>query len=107
VAELVGYLGFVPHEEVVAGVHPERVIAGAFSDRGLVLTGTVTASRPAGAGWESDLRIGEVVITCRLPDKPPAGGGTFVVTALDPPYFGPAGDALPATVPTEGRRSML
>ena len=30
VAELVGYLGFVPQGESVAGVHPERVIAGAF-----------------------------------------------------------------------------
>jgi hypothetical protein len=40
VAELIGYLGFVPSAEAVAGVHPERVIAGAFGDRGLVLTGT-------------------------------------------------------------------
>lgn len=58
VAELIGYLGFVPSGEAVAGVHPERVIAGAFGDRGLVLTGTITATRPAGAGWEADLRAG-------------------------------------------------
>jgi ABC-type sulfate/molybdate transport systems ATPase subunit len=36
VAELVGYLGFVPaagHEGTVAGVHPERVTAGAHPGR--------------------------------------------------------------------------
>ncbi|HEY6312150.1 MAG TPA: ABC transporter ATP-binding protein [Streptosporangiaceae bacterium] len=96
VAELIGYLGFVPRGEVVAGVHPERVLAGAFSDRGLVLTGTVTASRPAGAGWEADVRIGDETITCRLPDKPPAGGGELVVTVLDPPYFSLDVSAAPA-----------
>ena len=94
VAELVGYLGFIPSEHTLAGVHPERVIPGSFADRGLVLTGTVTASRPAGAGWEADLRIGEAAVTCRLPDKPPASGGELVVTVLDPPYFGSAGNAI-------------
>jgi ABC-type sulfate/molybdate transport systems ATPase subunit len=91
VAELVGYLGFVPSEHRVAGVHPERVIPGSFADRGLVLTGTVTASRPAGAGWEADLRIGDATVTCRLPDRPPASGRDLVVTVLDPPYFGSDG----------------
>jgi ABC-type sugar transport system ATPase subunit len=111
VAELIGYLGFVPLADpgpagqVVVGVHPERVMAGAFSDRGLVLTGTVTASRPAGAGWEADLRIGEDMITCRLPDKPPAPGGEFVITALDPPRFGPDGAGLPAA-PGQDRLSQ-
>jgi molybdate transport system ATP-binding protein len=93
VAELVGYLGFVPGGDTVAGVHPERVIAGAFGDRGLVLTGVVTASRPAGAGWEADLRIGAAAITCRLPDKPPAPGGELTVTVLEPPFFGADGRA--------------
>jgi molybdate transport system ATP-binding protein len=93
VAELVGYLGFVPAGNTVAGVHPERVIAGAFGDRGLVLTGVVTASRPAGAGWEADMRIGATAITCHLPDKPPAPGGELTVTVLEPPYFGAAGRA--------------
>jgi molybdate transport system ATP-binding protein len=96
VAELIGYLGFVPSGQGVAGVHPERVIAGSFGDRGLVLTGVVTACRPAGAGWEADLRVGESMITCRLPDKPPVSGGEYVVTVLDPPYFGSDGHALPA-----------
>jgi molybdate transport system ATP-binding protein len=87
VAELIGYLGFVPSGEAVAGVHPERVIAGAFDDRGLVLAGTVTACRPAGAGWEADLRVGDASITCRLPGKPPPTGCAIVITVLDPPYF--------------------
>jgi ABC-type sulfate/molybdate transport systems ATPase subunit len=95
VAELIGYLGFVPSGEAVAGVHPARVIAGAFADRGLVLTGVVTGSRPAGAGWEANLRVADTAITCRLLDKPAPDGEKMVVTVLDPPYFGPGGDALP------------
>ena len=96
VAELIGYLGFVPAGRGVAGVHPERVAAGAFADRGLVLTGVVAACRPAGAGWEADLRVGEAVVTCRLSDRPPAAGSDFTVTVLDPPYFGSDGAALSA-----------
>jgi ABC-type sulfate/molybdate transport systems ATPase subunit len=87
VAELVGYLGFVPYGESVAGIHPDRVIAGAHADRGLVLTGEVAGCRPAGADWQADLRIGGSMITCRLPDKPSAGHGEFTVTAIDPPCF--------------------
>jgi len=96
VAELIGYLGFVPRGALVAGVHPERVIAGDIPDRGLVLTGVVAAGRPAGAGWEADLRVGEALITCRLPDKPPIPGHEMVVTVLDPPWFGADGNAVPA-----------
>jgi ABC-type sulfate/molybdate transport systems ATPase subunit len=95
VAELIGYLGFVPGCGKVAGIHPERVVAGALPDQGLVLTGVVVAFHPAGAGWEADLRVGEAMITCRLPDKPPALGAEFTITALDPPYFGPNPDAAP------------
>jgi len=99
VAELIGYLGFVPHGESVAGIHPERVIAGAFPDRGLVLTGMVAAYRPAGAGWEVDLRLSQAVITCRLLDRPPSPEGQLVVTALSPPYFGADGNPVsPAQV---------
>ncbi len=105
VAELIGYLGFVPDGEVIAGVHPERVLPGAFSDRGLVLTGTVIASRPAGAGWEADLQVGETPITCRLPDKPPASGEELIITLLDPPYYGPDGHARPA-VPAGDERQV-
>ena len=105
VAELIGYLGFVPDGDTTAGVHPERVIAGAVADRGLVLTGTVIASRPAGAGWEADLRTGETAITARLSDKPPAPGDELTVTVLDPPYFGSDGRALPAGGVDGGRAS--
>jgi ABC-type sulfate/molybdate transport systems ATPase subunit len=100
VAELIGYLGFVHCGDVVAGVHPERVIVGAFPDRGLVLTGTVAACRPAGAGWEAELRVAEGIITCRLPSKPPALEG-LVVTVLSPPYFGSDGSAS-TSAPAEG-----
>jgi ABC transporter len=97
VAELVGYLGFVPSGRGVAGVHPERVIAGAFGDQGLVLTGIVAASRPAGAGWEADLKVGEAIITCHLPEKPPASGGELAITVLDPPVFPSGASALRAS----------
>ncbi len=97
VAELVGYLGFVPSGDNIAGIHPERVTAGAFPDRGLVLTGKVVACRPAGAGWEADLRVGEALITCRLADRPPVADSEFTVTALDPPYFGSDGNAVTRT----------
>lgn len=87
VAELIGYLGFVPSGDAVIGVHPERVVAGAFSDRGVVLAGTVVAYRPAGAGWEADLRVGEEMVTFRLLDRPPSPSEQLMVTALSPPYF--------------------
>jgi molybdate transport system ATP-binding protein len=98
VAELVGYLGFVPSEQGIAGVHPERVIAGTHRDRGLVLTGTVLASRPAGAGWEADLKVSETVITCRLPGRPPSPGAELAVTAIDPPYFSSEDGTAPSSV---------
>jgi ABC-type sulfate/molybdate transport systems ATPase subunit len=109
VAELIGYLGFVPAtapgsgEAAVAGVHPERVIPGASGERGLILAGVITAIRPAGAGWAADVRVGDAVMTCRLPDKPPAPGGDVVVTALNPPYFGADGAALPLVRPSPAR----
>ncbi len=104
VAELVGYLGFAAVAErpgVVAGVHPDRVVAGRSPDRGLVLDGTVTVSRPAGAGWEVDLLVpgasgADSVVTCRLPDRPGADGSELAVTALSPPLFGTDGAALTA-----------
>jgi thiamine transport system ATP-binding protein len=131
VAELVGYLGFVPSGTVgavggdaraggvnpsaaglgepgapgavgvgesggsggvsgtVAGVHPDRVVPGADPSRGLVVTGTVIAARPSGAGWEADVLVGATPFTCRLPSRP--DGARLSVTVLDPPYFGPDG----------------
>jgi molybdate transport system ATP-binding protein len=104
VAELVGYLGFVPVRApgaagpggggLVAGIHPERVAAGAHPDRGIVLTGEVTGGRPSGAVWEADLRIGGAEVTCRLADRPAAMAGDLVITALDPPCFGADGTAV-------------
>jgi ABC-type sugar transport system ATPase subunit len=116
VAELVGYLGFIPVDGaacqsggatpsdaagqsgpasasgVVAGVHPDRVLPGADPARGLVVTGTVTAARPSGAGWEADLLVGDAPFTCRLPSR--LDGAQVSVTLLDPPYFGPDGALL-------------
>jgi molybdate transport system ATP-binding protein len=96
VAELVGYLGFVPAagaEGTVAGVHPERVTSGAHHERGVVLTGTVAGCRPSGAGWEADLAVDGTTVTCRLPERPADEGGELVVTVVDPPWFGPDGAA--------------
>ena len=75
VAELIGYLGFVPSGDVVAGVHPERVVAGAFPNGGLVLTGVVTPSgpqEPGGrliCGWAKK-RSPSAYLTGRLPRTP-------------------------------------
>jgi ABC-type sulfate/molybdate transport systems ATPase subunit len=118
VAELVGYLGFAPlpgRPGVTAGIHPDRVVAGRAAAPGepgegfrmivppgesvVVLAGRVAASRPAGAGWEVDLRLADgqpsgSTLTCRLPDRPGPDGSELTVTAIDPPLFGPEGLAL-------------
>jgi molybdate transport system ATP-binding protein len=98
VAELVGYLGFVPVDGArpgcVAGVHPDRVRAGAASGAGVVFTGAMTACRPSGVGWEVDVEMAGTTITCRLPDRPGTSGGELVLTAIDPPTFGPEGVAV-------------
>jgi ABC-type sulfate/molybdate transport systems ATPase subunit len=90
VAELVGYLGFAPMPGGrTAGIHPDRVIAGAWPDRGVVLAGSVTGSRPSGAGWEVDLQLADHAVTCRLAERPVTDVGELVLTAVDPPLFGP------------------
>ncbi len=102
VAELVGYLAFVPGaNDLVAGIHPERTVAGALPQRGLVLAGPVVAVRPAGAGWEAELQVAGEVVTCRLPDRPAAAVRELVVTALDPPWFGPDGTVAARPAPGE------
>ncbi|HEY2575906.1 MAG TPA: ATP-binding cassette domain-containing protein [Streptosporangiaceae bacterium] len=118
VAELVGYLGFVPvpggdavgrnsgQEGTVAGIHPDRVVAGAHPGRGMVLATTLAAHRPSGAGWAADLKIGETAVTCHLPDNPAQHDGELLVTALDPPRFGPDGTAQPANTDGTGIRGM-
>jgi molybdate transport system ATP-binding protein len=94
VAELVGYTAFVDTEAgPVVGVHPDRVVAGAHPQAGVVLTGVVTACRPAGALWEVSLRTPESVVTGRLAD-PAAVDQRFTVTVADPPFFRPDGVAL-------------
>ncbi len=102
VAGLVGYSGFVPAGSspavaagVVAGVHPERVMAGPVDGRGPVLTGQVTGCRPAGAGWEAELAVAGTVVRCLLPERPAGDGAELVITLLDPPLFGPDGTLLP------------
>jgi hypothetical protein len=84
---------------VVAGIHPDRVVAGRDPSRGLVLAGTVLSARPAGAGWESDIQLAGGAVTCRLPERPGPDGSEIVLTALDPPLFGPDGSALPVGSP--------
>jgi ABC-type sulfate/molybdate transport systems ATPase subunit len=116
VAELIGYLGFLPagtadgprsgcqpgrRAGLVAGIHPERITPGAHPRRGLVLAGAIAAVRPAGAGWEAELLLAGEVVTCRLADRPPPPGRELVVTALDPPWFGPDGAA--ARPPGDGQ----
>jgi ABC-type sulfate/molybdate transport systems ATPase subunit len=96
VAELVGYLSFVPFppggEGAVAGVHPERVVPGAHPGRGLVLSGPVRACHPAGAGWQASLAAGPGEVWCRLAEAP---GAEATVTVVDPPCFGADGMLLP------------
>jgi molybdate transport system ATP-binding protein len=104
VAELVGYLGFAGVADrpgVVAGIHPDRVVPGRVPALGMVLHGSVAASRPAGASWEVDLLLpgdGEPgsVVTCRLADPPGPDGSELAVTALNPPLFGSDGARLSA-----------
>ena len=96
VAELVGYTAFVPVpglDGAVAGVHPERMLSGRHPESGLVLTGPVSACRPAGALWEVTVQAGGAGVTGRLAE--PAEPGTeLTVTAAGPPFFGPDGSAL-------------
>ncbi len=108
VAELVGYTAFVPVPQadrptahpgtgLVAGVHPDRMVAGADPDRGVVLTGRVLGCRPAGALWEISLLTEGVTVTGRLPEPAPAGTDC-TVTITSPPLFGPDGAQLAPAV---------
>ena len=114
VAELLGYLGFVPSSLIPAqasrhipppggvaiGVHPERTRPGSTPDQGVVLRGVTSDTRPAGTGWEVDLSLWggdqDVHLTCRVADDPPAVGSGFVVTVVDPPWFDRGGDLVPS-----------
>jgi molybdate transport system ATP-binding protein len=91
VAQLVGYRAFVPASGgLTAGVHPDRVVLGDHPERGLVLTGLIAGVRPAGAQWQARLEVSGIVVTARL-TEPERTGAKLIVTALDPPLFGPDG----------------
>jgi ABC-type sulfate/molybdate transport systems ATPase subunit len=108
VAELVGYMAFVPVPGsagvtgTLAGIHPDRVVRGTPSDGDLALIGVVTACRPAGARWEISLRTGDTTVTGRLPDPAPAGA-ELAITVTDPPLFSADGTAVGTGNPAEAR----
>lgn len=105
VAELVGYTAFVPPSAgtgrvagrnaagTVAGIHPDRVVLGVQPERGLALSGVVTACRPSGALWEVAVRVAREVVTGRLGDAA-AVGSDVTLTAIDPPVFLADGSAV-------------
>jgi ABC-type Fe3+/spermidine/putrescine transport system ATPase subunit len=88
VAELVGYSGFLPTgtaPDTSFAIHPDRVVLGALPERGLVLEGTVLATRPFGPRYECTVRErsgGQFAIRV---DQPPPGGAECTFTALHPP----------------------
>lgn len=103
VAELVGYRGFVSVEcgavgqagrPLVAAVHPERVGLGANASLGPVLRGVLTASRPAGGGWELDVRVAGSIFSFRAGDEPGVVGAELELTLLAPPLFDSQGRAI-------------
>ena len=105
VAELVGYRSFVPlagaAEGVVAGVHPDRVLAGrqARPGRGTGRPGPVLPAVRGRVG--GDYRGGGTLVPVQM-REPPGGGPDFAFTVLDPPCFGPDGLRVsrPEEVPT-------
>jgi len=109
VAELVGYRGFVPlaagdgtgGAALSAGVHPDRVRLGAHPALGHVFVGQVAASRALGLHWEVDVSVGAAQVTCRMDDAAPRPGTTLHLTAIDPPLFGPDGQAHLSSRPQE------
>ena len=112
IAQLVGYLGFIPSELLeeghegpsgrCVGVHPERVRIGA-SGGGVVANGIVTDIRPLGTGWDIEVLIGErrdaPSFRCPVSDDPPALGERVRFVIAAPPWFDSDGrliDAVPA-----------
>ena len=111
-AELVGYLGFVPVDDlspgaapVVAGVHPERVVPGPTRTVAGPERRRHRRAGPPGPDGRPIVRVAIPSSPAGLPDRPPAGGFEHVITLLDPPYFAPAaaGHAAARAVPTDGR----
>ena len=107
VAELVGYAGFVPVKgdgaavrEVgsLFGIHPDRVLTGAYAERGVVLSGVVASARPYGPRIECQLLLDSgAMIAARLEESPPLGS-RLTVTAVDPPVLPSAGAVDPRSL---------
>ena len=73
-----------------------------------MVTGTIASCRPSGAGWETDIQLPGSVVTCRLTGRPGPIGSQLVVTALDPPLFGPDGAVMdPVAAGVGGRADMV
>ncbi len=107
VAGLLGYRGVLPPavtgDGTWRGVHPDRVVSGAWSERGIVLTGCVVRVQPhgprvrvtlelpgAGAGRGGrELPEGAPVRVEAHLDAPVEVGQPVTVTALDPPLLDP------------------
>jgi len=108
VAALCGYESFLAAGDGrLVALHPDRFLEGAFSDRGVVLRGTVRTVRPYGARFACELApvelpppwsesaghggaagagTGDPVLAVRL-DSAPRPGDPLEVTALDPPFL--------------------
>jgi len=112
VAQLVGYLGFIPSSAVSEGgasgprgssigVHPERVRTGDARPGEIGMTGTVTDVRPSGTSWEIEVRIGDgedsARLRCLVPDDPPALGERTGVAVTSAPWFDASGNLLEAS----------
>jgi len=88
VAELVGYGGFVPVPATTGrlyAIHPDRVLPGAISERGIVLTGIVVSTRPFGPRYECTVAAKSGEHFRIHTDEPSPVGVGCTVTALDPP----------------------
>lgn len=91
VAELVGYTSFLEKDaEHAWALHPDRFLAGRSPDRGIVLAGRVSSVRAFGPRYACEVDLAEAALSPNRGvrvhvDVPPAIGGAFEVTALDPP----------------------
>ncbi|HLN04852.1 MAG TPA: ABC transporter ATP-binding protein [Acidimicrobiales bacterium] len=91
VAELVGYGGFVPVPSDPSrwyAIHPDRVLLGARSEHGLVLTGTILSTRAFGPRYECAVGLSSGEQFTVHVDEAPGVGVECDVTALNPPVVG-------------------
>jgi len=102
VAELVGYTSFLPHASGrFWALHPDRFVAGACPERGIVVRGRVRSVQPFGPRFACELApdalatkdgLGAVPAGTSVQtlvrvhtDVPPQVGDDWEVTALQPP----------------------